>query len=92
MAISFLWLAPRTKARGGGARAAAARQPPGHDCGWREGEKEEGDEGVLLPHSPWVGAARGDGFTGGGGLVVMVLGGSGVVELGEGSEVAVEVC
>jgi hypothetical protein len=56
-----------------GARAAAAGRPPGHECGRREGEKEEGDEGVLFPHSPWVEAARGDGSTGGGGPVVMVL-------------------
>jgi hypothetical protein len=45
---------------------AAARRPPGHDRGRQEGEKEEGDEGVLLPHSPWVEAARGEGSTGGG--------------------------
>jgi hypothetical protein len=63
------------KGRGGALAAAAARRPPGHERGRREGEKEEGDEGVLLPHSPWVEAARGDGSTGGGGPVVVVLGG-----------------
>jgi hypothetical protein len=50
------------------------RRPPGHDRGRREGEKGEGDEGILLPHSPWVEAARGDGSTSGGGPVVVVLG------------------
>jgi hypothetical protein len=56
-----------------GPRAAAAGRPPGHGGGRREGEKEEGDEGVCFPHSPWVEAARGGGSTGGGGPVVMVL-------------------
>jgi hypothetical protein len=58
----------------GGSRAATAGRPPGHGGGRREGEKEEGDEGVCSPHSPWVEAARGGGSTGGGGPVVMVLG------------------
>jgi hypothetical protein len=65
MAIFLPWLAPQTEA--GGARAAAARRPPGHDCGRREGEKKEGDEGVLLPHSPWARACCGGGSTWGGG-------------------------
>jgi hypothetical protein len=38
--------------RQGGARAAAARRPPGHGCIRQEGGKKEGDEGVLLPSSP----------------------------------------
>jgi hypothetical protein len=67
----------------------AARRPPGHDCRWREGEKKEGGEGVLLPHSPWVGAARGDGFTGGGRPVVVVLRGGGALVLSQGEKVAV---
>jgi hypothetical protein len=75
--------------RQGRARAAAARRPPGHDRGRREGENEEGDEGVLLPHSPWVEAARGEGSTGGGGPVVVVLGGGGALVLRKGKEVAV---
>jgi hypothetical protein len=66
------WFA--TGQRQGRARAAAARRPPGHDRGRREGEKGEDDEGILLPHSPWVEAARGVGSTGGGGPVVVVLG------------------
>jgi hypothetical protein len=70
--------------RQGRARAAAARRPPGHDRGRREGEKEEGDEGVLLPHSPWVEAARGEGSTGGGGPVVVVLGGGSALVLRQG--------
>jgi hypothetical protein len=41
-----------TPDRGRGARAAATRRPPGHGYGRREGEKMEGDEGVLLPPSP----------------------------------------
>jgi hypothetical protein len=52
MAIFLPWLAPQTEA--GGARAAVARRPPGHDCGWREREKKEGGEGVLLPSLPWA--------------------------------------
>jgi hypothetical protein len=76
----------------GGALAAAARRPPGHERGRREGEKEEGDEGVLLPHSPWVEAARGDGSTGGGGPVVVVLGGGGALVLRQGEEVTVVRC
>jgi hypothetical protein len=52
-----------------------ARRPPGHGCGRREGEKKEGDEGVLLPPSPWararcgVDSTWGDG--GGDGLAVV---------------------
>jgi hypothetical protein len=37
-----------------GARAVAARRPSGHGRGRREGEKKGGDEGVLLPSSPWA--------------------------------------
>jgi hypothetical protein len=76
----------------GGARAAAPRRPPGHDRGQQEGEKGEGDEGILLPHSPWVEAARGEGSTGGGGPVVVVLGGGGVLVLRQGKEAAVVRC
>jgi hypothetical protein len=49
-----------------GARAAAARRPPGHGCGRRVGEKKEGDEGVLLPPSPWARARCGVDSTWGG--------------------------
>jgi hypothetical protein len=62
---------------------------PATTAGDERGEKEEGDEGVLLPHSPWVEVARGDGFTGGRGPVVVVLGGGGALVLSQGEEVAV---
>jgi hypothetical protein len=76
----------------GGAWAAAPRRPPSHERGQQEGEKGEGDEGIPLPHSPWVAAARGEGSTGGGGLVVVVLGGGGVLVLRQGKEAAVVRC
>jgi hypothetical protein len=63
----------RGRGAAAGPRAATAGRPPGHGGGRREGEKDEGDEGVCFPHSPWVEAARGGGSTGGGGPVVMVL-------------------
>jgi hypothetical protein len=40
----------RTEVEGG---AVAARRPSGPGRGRREGGKKEGDEGVLLPSSPW---------------------------------------
>jgi hypothetical protein len=52
MAIFFPWLAQEQRWKG--ARAVAARRPPCHGCGRQEGEKKEGDEGVLLPSSPWA--------------------------------------
>jgi hypothetical protein len=64
----------RHRSEAGEARAAAARRPPGHVRDHREGEKGEGDEGILTPHSPWTEAARGESSTGGGGPVVVVLG------------------
>jgi hypothetical protein len=64
----------RNRPEAGEARAAAARRPPGHDRGRREGEKGEDDEGILLLHSPWAEAAQGVGSTGSGGPVVVVLG------------------
>jgi hypothetical protein len=90
---SFLFLLPfdpRTE-EGRGPRAAALRWPSGHSRGWRDGERREGDEGVLSLSSPWVGAAREGGFTDGGGLVVAVLGGGSALVLrkGRGSVVAV---
>jgi hypothetical protein len=42
-----------TEVEGEGARAAAARRPPGHGCGRRGEKKKEGNEGVLLASSPW---------------------------------------
>jgi hypothetical protein len=78
-AFFLLWLAPRSDAGEGPGRR-------------RQGEKEEGDEGVLLPHSPWVEAARGDGSTGGGGPVVVVLGGGGTLVLRQGEDVTVVRC
>jgi hypothetical protein len=76
------WPAPRSEA--GEAWAAAARRPPGHDRGRRDGEKGGGDEGILSPHSPWTEAAREGSSTGGGGPVVGVLSGGGVLVLGQG--------
>jgi hypothetical protein len=74
----------RSRPEAGEARAAAARRPPGHYRGRREGGKGEDDEGILLPHSPWVEAARGEGSTAGGGPVVVVLGGGGALVLRQG--------
>jgi hypothetical protein len=53
---SFPFLLPfdsRTE-EGRGPRAAALRRPSGHGRGRRDGEKREGDEGVLSLSSPWA--------------------------------------
>jgi hypothetical protein len=63
---------------------------PVHGGGRGMGQNGEEAEGVRFPFSPWVGAARGGGSTGGGGLEVSggTIGGSGGArERGESSVV-----
>jgi hypothetical protein len=72
-------------------RPAAIAGEPGHGDGWEVGGIGEGDDGDRFPPSPWVGAARGGGSTGGGRLEVAVIGGGGaqVLRKERGSVVAV---
>jgi hypothetical protein len=75
-------------------QAAALRWPSGHGRGRREGEKKEGDEGVLLPSSPWAGVRYRGGSMGGCGLQAAVVGdgtSGGIGELGRERELVVEV-
>jgi hypothetical protein len=72
-------------------RPAAIAGEPGHGSGRGVGENGEGDEGDRFPPSPWVGAARGGGSTGGDGLEVAVIGGGGTPVLRKGREAAVVV-
>jgi hypothetical protein len=77
--------------RPGGRPAEVLAGSPGHGDGWEMGQNEEGDERDRFPPSPWVGAARGSGSTGSGGVQAMVVRGGGAQRLGSKKEMVGEV-
>jgi hypothetical protein len=80
--------------RSGGRPAWVLAGSPGHGDGREMGQNEGGDEGVLLPSSPWAGVRCRVGSICGGGLQAAAVGdgtSGGGGEFGREREMAVEV-